>query len=94
MAYFSGRINLQKEEKMKLSTVVAAAICLFVGTIYAADDCDSEYLKLIEQLEDSTQILEREKQKYLPPIKKNSIAIGKGKKTCQRTLEFRTQASV
>ena len=36
---------------------------------YAADDCDSEYAKLIKELENSN-IVEAEKNKYLPELKK------------------------
>jgi pentatricopeptide repeat protein len=50
--------------------IVAAAICLFFSTIYAADDCDSEYLNLINELKNTEKILDTDKEKYLPPLEK------------------------
>ena len=50
---------------------VFLAICLlFINTTHAANDCESEYLKLINGLENSTKILEADKKKYLPPLEK------------------------
>ncbi len=44
-------------------------IYLFCSIAYAADDCDSEYSNLIKELENS-KILEAEKNKYLPELKR------------------------
>jgi len=55
---------------MKKCMVVLAAIFLFCSSAYAADDCDSEYLNLINELKSSTKILDTEKEKYLPPLEK------------------------
>ena len=56
---------------MKLCMVVVFAIgLLFINTTHAADDCEAEYLKLINGLENSTKILEADKEKYLPPLEK------------------------
>jgi len=54
---------------MKKCMVVLAAIFLFCSSAYAADDCDSEYSNLIKELEDSN-MLEKEKEKYIPELKK------------------------
>ena len=54
---------------MKKLMVVIAVICFFCSPAYAADDCDSEYAKLIKELEKSN-MLETEKQKYLPGLRK------------------------
>ena len=54
---------------MKKCIIVVAALCLFCSMAYAADDCDSEYAKLIKELENSN-IVEAEKNKYLPELKK------------------------
>ena len=54
--------------------VVAVIICFACSTDkaaeYPADDCDSEYAKLIEELKSSPKILKSEKEKYLPPLEK------------------------
>jgi pentatricopeptide repeat protein len=50
--------------------IVVAVICLFFSTINAADDCDSEYLNLINEVKNSKKILDTEKEKYLPPLEK------------------------
>jgi hypothetical protein len=44
-------------------------LCLFCTTVYAADDCDYEYLNLINELKNSN-IVDTEKERYLPPLKK------------------------
>ena len=54
---------------MRFFLVAVATICLFSFTVYAADDCDSEYLKLINELKKSKMPVE-EKDKYLPPLEK------------------------
>ena len=54
---------------MKKCMVVLAAIFLFCSSAYAADDCDSEYLNLINELENSN-IDKTEKEKFLPPLEK------------------------
>jgi hypothetical protein len=54
---------------MKKLMVVVIVICFFCSPAYAADDCDSEYAYLIKELEKSN-ILESEKKKYLPGLKK------------------------
>jgi hypothetical protein len=54
---------------MKKCMVVLAAIFLFCSSAYAADDCDSEYLNLIKELKNS-DILEAEKNKYLPELQR------------------------
>jgi len=54
---------------MKKCIIVVAALCLFCSTAYAADDCDSEYLNLINELKNSN-IAEKEKEKYLPELKR------------------------
>ena len=54
---------------MKKVMVVIAVICFFCSPAYAADDCDSEYANLIKELENSN-MLESEKKKYLPGLKK------------------------
>jgi hypothetical protein len=54
---------------MKKLMVVIAVICFFCSPAYAADDCDSEYSNLIKELEKSN-ILESEKKKYLPGLKR------------------------
>jgi hypothetical protein len=54
---------------MKKCIIVVAALCLFCSMAYAADDCNSEYAKLIKELENSN-IVEAEKNKYLPELKK------------------------
>ena len=46
-----------------------AVIWFLCGPAYAADDCDSEYAKLIKELKDSN-MLASEKDKYLPPLEK------------------------
>jgi hypothetical protein len=57
---------------MKKLMVVIAVICFFYIPAYAADDCDSEYSNLIKELEKSN-ILETEKKKYLPGLKRALI---------------------
>jgi len=64
---------------MKVCMIVVAAICLFCSTINAADDCDSEYLNLINELKSSTKILDTEKEKYLPPLEKAHQLCKEGK---------------
>ena len=54
---------------MKKYMVVLAAIFLFCSSAYAADDCDSEYLNLINELKNSN-IVKTEKEKFLPPLEK------------------------
>jgi hypothetical protein len=54
---------------MRKCMLVLAVIYLFCSMAYAADDCDSEYAKLIMELENSN-IVEAEKNKYLPELKK------------------------
>jgi hypothetical protein len=49
--------------------VVLAVICFFWSPAFAADDCDSEYAKLIYELKNSN-MLESEKKKYLPGLEK------------------------
>ena len=44
-------------------------ICFLCSPVYAADDCDSEYSKLISELK-STNMLESQKKKYLPELEK------------------------
>lgn len=54
---------------MRKCMLVFAVIYLFCSVAYAADDCDSEYSNLIRELENSN-IVEAEKKKYLPELKK------------------------
>ena len=54
---------------MRKCMLVFAVIYLFCSVAYAADDCDSEYSNLIRELENSN-IVEAEKNKYLPELKK------------------------
>lgn len=54
---------------MRKCMLVLAVIYLFCSVAYAADDCDSEYSNLIRELENSN-IVEAEKNKYLPELKK------------------------
>jgi len=54
---------------MKKCVLVVAMIYLFCSIAYAADDCDAEYANLIKELENS-KILEAEKNKYLPELKR------------------------
>lgn len=54
---------------MKSCIVVVAAIFLICSAVYAQDDCDTEYLNLINELKNS-RILDAEKEKYLPPLEK------------------------
>ena len=55
---------------MKKFMVVVAAICLFGSTAYAADYCDTKYTELINRLKNTTKIMDQQKQKYLPSLKK------------------------
>ena len=54
--------------------IVAATIFLSCSTDnaveYPADDCEQEYANLIEELQSTEKILDSEKEKYLPPLKK------------------------
>jgi hypothetical protein len=54
---------------VKKIMVVLAVICFFWSSAFAADDCDSEYAKLIDELK-SSNMLESEKKKYLPGLEK------------------------
>ena len=54
---------------MKTILLGVILICFFWISAYAADDCDSEYGKLIKELE-SSNMLESEKAKYLPGLNK------------------------
>ncbi|CAB1083119.1 hypothetical protein D1AOALGA4SA_10703 [Olavius algarvensis Delta 1 endosymbiont] len=54
---------------MKTFTIIIAAICFFCSPAYGADDCDSEYAKLIEELKNSN-MFESEKKKYLPELER------------------------
>jgi len=59
----------QKEEKNEVMHFCRRRDLLFCSIAYAADDCDSEYSNLIKELEDSN-MLEKEKEKYIPELKK------------------------
>ena len=54
---------------MKKLIVAVAVIFLICSAVYAQDDCETEYLNLINELKNS-KILDVEKEKYLPPLKK------------------------
>ena len=54
---------------MRFFLVAVVTTCLFSFTVYAADDCDSEYLRLINELKES-KMPDEEKDKYLPPLEK------------------------
>ena len=58
----------------KLVIIVAMIICFSCSTDnaaeYPADDCEQEYANLIEELNSTKKILDSEKEKYLPPLKK------------------------
>ena len=54
---------------MKKYLWVVALICFWWCPGYAADDCDSEYANLIRELESST-MMESQKKKYLPELKR------------------------
>ena len=66
-----------------LMIMVAALICFSCSTDkaveYPTDDCEQEYANLIEELESTKQILESEKEKYLPPLKKALALCKEGK---------------
>jgi hypothetical protein len=53
---------------MKSFMVIVVAICFLWCPAYAADDCESEYSRLIQELEGS-DIQASEKQKYLSGLK-------------------------
>jgi hypothetical protein len=50
--------------------LIVTAIFLFCGSTYAADDCDSIYLDLINGLENTDKIRDEQKKKYLQPLEK------------------------
>jgi hypothetical protein len=53
---------------MKLCMVIVTAIFLFCGSTYAADDCDSKYVDLINGLKNTDKIRDEQKKKYLQPL--------------------------
>ena len=55
---------------MKSFIIVVTAICLFYSLIYAQDDCDSEYLKLLNELKNETTLSTEQQKKYIPPLEK------------------------
>ena len=55
---------------MKKLIVAVAVICLLSSSAYAADDCDTEYMKLINGLKKSEEISDDQKAKYLPSLEK------------------------
>ena len=54
---------------MKSCMIIIAGICLFWSAANAQDDCDSEYSNLINELKNSN-MLEKEKEKYIPDLKR------------------------
>ena len=77
---------------MKKCVLVLAVIYLFCSMAYAADDCDSEYAKLIKELENSN-IVEAEKNKYLPELK-NALQLckeGKDKEAAKIVEDLKDQ---
>jgi hypothetical protein len=67
-----------KSQKMKICMVFVVAIFLFCNTVYAADDCESKYLNLINKVEESEKILDKEK--YLSQLEKALQLCKEGKR--------------
>ena len=55
---------------MKKLIVAVAVICLFCGSAYAADYCDTKYMQLIDALKKTDKIFDDQKKKYLPSLQK------------------------
>jgi hypothetical protein len=55
---------------MKKLIVAVAVICLFSGSAFAADYCDTKYMELINKLKKTDKILDDQKKKYLPSLDK------------------------
>jgi hypothetical protein len=55
---------------MKKFIVALAVICLFCSSAYAADYCDTKYMRLIDALKKTDKIFDDQKKKYLPSLEK------------------------
>jgi hypothetical protein len=56
--------------KMKKLIVAITVILFFCGSAYAADYCDTKYMKYIDGLKKTGKIMEDQKKKYLPYLEK------------------------
>ena len=55
---------------MKICMIVVATLCIFCGTINAADDCDRGHVKMLNNLKNCEEIEDSEKEKYRVVIEK------------------------
>ncbi|MDJ0991410.1 MAG: hypothetical protein QNI85_15425 [Desulfobacterales bacterium] len=55
---------------MKVCIIVVATLCIFCGTINAADNCDGGRSKMLNSLKNCKEIEDPEKEKYLVVIEK------------------------
>ena len=55
---------------MKKLIVAITVILFFCGSAFAADYCDTKYMKYIDGLKKTDKIMEDQKKKYLPYLEK------------------------